>query len=575
VAEAKMPEKLGRYEVVRELGKGAMGVVYEGKDPNIGRRVAIKTARREVVEASGMADEMMERFLREAQAAGALNHPNIITIYDAAEENGMAYIAMEFLEGGDLGDIIESKRKLSMEEIVEIGANICEALEVAHSQGVVHRDIKPANILMPTDKPLKVADFGIAHVSDSNLTQDGALIGTPHYMSPEQFMGQKLDGRSDLFSVGNILYELTTGEKPFGGEALSTVMHHVIKTDPVNPTELNFAVPDALAQVIMTSLSKRPAGRYVSGQVMANALRESLKEHPDGAKLSPGGVGLAATMAGAAAPPPQETVIGGAPAGDATLPGGAPAGQDATMAGGPPAGDATMPGGAPAPDATVPGGAPAPQATLPGGAPAPEATAPGGPPPPAASAPLESTAPGSVPPPAQDSAAAGPNKGLLVGGGIAAAVVLAIVGMVAFSGGSDKEPTAPPTSSGAAGAVTEEPHYSSFRFEIWRAQNPEDYRAFNRDGVAIDALDGRLDPVKEIAVTVKDQDGNVVATRDPWDPTDLLEFPPDARPKALRYTIVLKEEGIERDGDIPLAKFAGESALMDPPIVLPAPTPES
>lgn len=561
MAEAKMPEKLGRYEIVRELGKGAMGVVYEGKDPNIGRRVAIKTARREVVEASGMADEMMERFLREAQAAGALNHPNIITIFDAAEEDGMAYIAMEFLEGGDLGDIIESKRKLSMEEIVEIGANICEALEVAHCQGVVHRDIKPANILMPTDKPLKVADFGIAHVSDSNLTQDGALIGTPHYMSPEQFMGQKLDGRSDLFSVGNILYELTTGEKPFGGEALSTVMHHVIKTDPVNPTELNFAVPDALAQVIMTALSKRPAGRYVSGQVMANALRESLKENPDPARLSPGGVGLAATMAGAAAPPPQETVIGGAPAGDATLPGGAPAGQDATVAGGPPAGDATMPGGAPAP-----------QATLPGGAPAPEATAPGGPPPPAASAPLESTASGSVPPPAQDSAAAGPNKGMLVGGGIAAAVVLAIVGMVVFSGGSE---TPPSPSNGGAGTVTEQPYYSSIRFDIWRAQNIADYRAYGKGDVTYDELNGKLDPVSVIAVTVHDQDGKVVAARDPWNPTDLLEFPPEARPKALRYTIEFKEEGYEKDGDIPLAKLTGESAVMEPPILLPPSTPGS
>ena len=473
MADPKMPEKLGRYEVVRELGKGAMGVVYEGKDPNIGRRVAIKTARREVVEASGMADEMMERFLREAQAAGALSHPNIITIYDAAEEDGIAYIAMEYLEGGDLGDIIDAKRKLGMDEIVDIGASICEALDVAHTNGVVHRDIKPANILMPTGQPLKVADFGIAHVSDSNLTQDGALIGTPHYMSPEQFMGQKLDGRSDLFSVGNILYELTTGEKPFGGEALSTVMHHVIKTDPVNPTDLNFAVPDALAQVIMTSLSKRPAGRYSTGKAMADALRESLKDNPDPAKLSPSSAALGATIASAPAPAPQETVIGGAPAGDATLPGGAPAG------------DATMPGGAPSnlestvassPGATAPGGPPPADAgaTAPGGPPPADAgaTAPGGPPP----AELAATAPGGAPPAATatgtmaEAPASGPNKGLLFGGiGAAAVVVIGI--FMALSGGGDDGTSE--TAGGAGGETStaiDQPYYKSIQFDVWQAK---------------------------------------------------------------------------------------------------------
>ena len=285
MSEQATPKKLGRYEIVRELGKGAMGVVYEGRDPNIGRRVAIKTARRDVLERSPAAAEMLERFLREAKAAGALSHPNIITIYDADEEEGMAYIAMEFLEGGDLRDLIEERRKLEPEEIAEIGATICEALAAAHDQGVIHRDIKPANILMPTNAPLKVADFGIAHVQDSTLTQDGALIGTPYYMSPEQFMGQKVDGRCDLFSVGIILYELLTGEKPFTGEAVSTIMQHVIRTMPVPPQDLNFNCPTPLSKVIMKTLAKRPAERYQDGRAMAAALRESVKPAPDMTKL--------------------------------------------------------------------------------------------------------------------------------------------------------------------------------------------------------------------------------------------------------------------------------------------------
>ena len=354
MADSRTPKKLGRYEIVRELGKGAMGVVYEGLDPNIGRRVAIKTARRDVMESSGRADEMMERFLREAKAAGKLNHPNIITIYDADEEDGMAYIAMEFLEGGDLQDLIGSKRRMQPEEVVATCATVCEALATAHENGIVHRDVKPANILMPTNKPLKVADFGIARTSDSNLTQEGSMIGTPYYMSPEQFMGQRVDGRSDLFSVGIILYEILTGEKPFDGESLSTVMHKVIKVDPVEPKELNFAINDTLNAVIMKALSKNPSQRYQNGYAFAAALRESLKDNPNGAVTLVGPAlaagGGAATMV--AAPPPgadaQATVM------NAALPGqmgGSEAAvtQQIQM----PGGAATLPVGGGAPGATV------------------------------------------------------------------------------------------------------------------------------------------------------------------------------------------------------------------------------
>lgn len=281
----EMPARLGRYEIVRELGKGAMGVVYEGRDPALNRRVAIKTARKDVMESTGMAEEMMERFLREAHSAGALDHPNIITLYDAGQEGDIAFIAMEYLEGGDLRDVLDGKRHLSTEEIAEIGATICDALQSAHERGIVHRDIKPANIMTPTDRPLKLADFGIAHVVDSELTQDGALVGTPHYMSPEQFMGQKLDGRSDLFSVGVMLYELLTGRKPYAGEALTTVMHQVLKTTPTEPAKINHRVSDALSQVVMKAMSKKPQERYATGREMAAALRESLRPYPDAVVL--------------------------------------------------------------------------------------------------------------------------------------------------------------------------------------------------------------------------------------------------------------------------------------------------
>ncbi|MBL7644971.1 MAG: protein kinase [Candidatus Hydrogenedentes bacterium] len=524
MADPKMPAKLGRYEVIRELGKGAMGVVYEGKDPNIGRRVAIKTARREVVEASGMADEMMERFLREAKAAGALNHPNIITIYDAAEEDGMAYIAMEYLEGGDLADIVDSRKRLGMEEIVEIGANICEALHVAHEHGVVHRDIKPANILMPKDKPLKVADFGIAHVSDSNLTQDGALIGTPHYMSPEQFMGQKLDGRSDLFSVGNILYELTTGEKPFGGEALSTVMHRVIKIDPVSPTELNFAIPDALAGVIMKALSKRPASRFKTGNEMAAALRESLKENPNPAILDPGAsVALSSTMAAPAPAAPVQATMISQPASEdfkSTVVGSRPASQETTIAG-------------PGPDATVPGGSPGPEATVAG-------------PPPASAVDVGATVPGLAPAQIQSAPtpSAGPNKGLLIGGGIAVALVV-IIGGIMMSGGEKTETptkTPPPDSKNGASTASSDRYYTAAIFEIYRANTEDDYKRFMQKEATLDDLAGKLSEVSgTIAIELLDSAGNVLASAPAWSAGDLIEIPAERKVGAMSYRVTITD----------------------------------
>lgn len=304
MSKPEIPRSLGRYQIVRELGKGAMGVVYEGLDPVINRRVAIKTARRDVLESSGMADELLERFLREARAAGGINHPNVITIYDAGEESGIAYMAMEYIDSGTLYDRLCAGSRMSVEEAVEIGAAVCNALAAAHEKGVVHRDVKPANIMMLADNTVKVADFGIARVSDSKLTQEGVMVGTPQYMSPEQFSGMKADGRSDLFSAAVIVYEMLTGEHPFPAHGVSAIMHQVIKVDPVPPRDLTFTINDNLSAVVMKALNKPPNKRYQDGKQMAAALVEALKENADPAVL-----GLAAPAAGDAE---ASTVITGA-----------------------------------------------------------------------------------------------------------------------------------------------------------------------------------------------------------------------------------------------------------------------
>lgn len=400
----EIPEKLGRYPIVRVLGRGAMGVVYEGRDPNIGRRVAIKTARAELLGSREDQAELLERFLREARAAGILNHPNIITIYDVGEEDGTAFIAMEFVEGQSLEEHIASRRRFPLAESVELIAQIAEGLACAHEQGIVHRDIKPANIMLPRNGPPKVADFGIARTKDSSLTQEGVLIGTPSYMSPEQFMGHGVDGRSDLFSLGIILYELLTGERPFPGEAFGTIMHHVLKSAPVAPNELNFSVGAPLGKVALKALAKAPQDRYSSGRALAAALRESLKPAPDPTVLLETGRALESTLIGQ---PPGGALDPGATVAAAPPP-AAGGGMEATVAGPPPPGQA----------ATV--------QTL------------AGPPPEGASE------PGVHPSPA-----AGKNK-LLLFAGIVAVLLLAAGGTLLFS--DQSAPSAPPFATDGASA---------------------------------------------------------------------------------------------------------------------------
>lgn len=275
------PEKLGRYEITRAIGKGAMGVVYEGRDPKIGRRVAIKTCRADIMENTDLKNELLIRFEREFQAAGKLQHPYIVTIYDVGEDAGMPYIAMEYVEGHDLRQVIEQRASYAIPALVEIAARVAEGLHHAHAHGVIHRDVKPANVILPaTGGGVKIADFGIARVEGSVLTLGGAVVGTPHYMSPEQFTGDPMDGRADLFAVGIILYEMLTGRKPFAGDSVSVLMHEVLRRAPAPPSQFNPAVPPDLDTVLLKALAKYPEERYPSGEALAAALRQAVKTAP-------------------------------------------------------------------------------------------------------------------------------------------------------------------------------------------------------------------------------------------------------------------------------------------------------
>jgi len=271
------PKKLGKYEIRRELGKGAMGVVYEGFDPTIERVVALKTIRADQLGGEDAA-EIMARFRREAQAAGRLNHPRIVSIYEYGEDAGTTFIAMEFVAGRSLRESFEQNARFSVPQIVRIMSQLLEALDYSHRQGVVHRDIKPANIMLLADGTVKVADFGIARIESSNLTQTGMILGTPSYMSPEQFMGQKIDGRSDLFSSGVILYQLLTGERPFTGSP-TTIMHKVLQENPLPPSQLNVQAPRPFDQVVKRALEKRPEDRFQTASEFAQAIRAAADAH--------------------------------------------------------------------------------------------------------------------------------------------------------------------------------------------------------------------------------------------------------------------------------------------------------
>lgn len=268
---------LGRYQVEKELGKGAMGVVYLGKDPKIGRVVAIKTMALSQEFAGDELVDARERFFREAETAGRLQHQNIVTIFDAGEEHDLAFIAMEFLKGKDLADHCKAGQLLPVPVVISIVARVAEALAYAHKQNVVHRDIKPANIMYEAQSDtVKVTDFGIARITDSSKTKTGLVLGTPSFMSPEQLAGKKVDGRSDLYSLGVMLFQMLAGVLPFRGDSMSELMYKIANEEAPDIRIIRPELPQNLADVVALSLSKRPETRYQTGDQFARDLRSSL-----------------------------------------------------------------------------------------------------------------------------------------------------------------------------------------------------------------------------------------------------------------------------------------------------------
>ncbi len=264
---------IGRYEIETELGRGAMGAVFRARDPLMDRVVAVKTILSTAL-SGPLAEEYRERFLREARAAGRLSHPGIVTVFDVGEFESTPYLVMEYVAGRTLASALESGERFSFEQIYVLGQQIAEALGFAHASGVIHRDIKPANILL-TKAPgqsaerAKIADFGVAKLSATQMTATGQLLGTPSFMPPEQFTGAPIDGRSDIFSLGVILYSLATGDKPFPGDTLTAVSYKVVHTHPLAPRLINPAVPPDLDRVILKCLEKDPANRYSRGEELA------------------------------------------------------------------------------------------------------------------------------------------------------------------------------------------------------------------------------------------------------------------------------------------------------------------
>jgi hypothetical protein len=266
--------KIGRYEIRSELGRGAMGRVFLAYDPQIDRNVAIKIVQSFAALGGAEREEARARFLREARAAGKLIHPGIVTLFDVGEVNNMPYLAMEFVKGQTLDHYCRTGALLHPAVAVQLVAGAADALAYAHAAGIVHRDIKPANLMRTSETTAKIMDFGLARGAEANLTQDGALLGTPAYMAPEQIRGQQVDGRSDLFSLGVVLYELLTGQKPFSGDSISSVIYRIVHEDPREVVTVRPDLDPALSKLLSRALAKRPEDRFQNGQELAAALRQ-------------------------------------------------------------------------------------------------------------------------------------------------------------------------------------------------------------------------------------------------------------------------------------------------------------
>ena len=286
-----MISQLGRYEVLGELGQGAMGIVYKAKDPLIDRVVAIKTINLGL--ALDEKEEYEGRFYQEAKAAGRLNHPNIVTIYDVGKSGDVAYIAMEFLQGRELRDIMNDGGLLPVDQVLDIVAQVAQGLAYAHEHGIVHRDVKPSNIMVVRDGHAKITDFGIARMASSAVrTQTGMVLGSPKYMSPEQVMGKEIDQRSDIFSLGVMLYEMLTGQAPFNGENVNAIMYQTLNAVPAPPNTLNPAVPEMVNFILAKALAKKVEDRYQNAMDFAvdlRACRDTLPRSGKQINVSPPG----------------------------------------------------------------------------------------------------------------------------------------------------------------------------------------------------------------------------------------------------------------------------------------------
>ncbi|HYL86915.1 MAG TPA: PEGA domain-containing protein [Candidatus Angelobacter sp.] len=300
--------KAGRYEIVGELGRGAMGIVFKAMDPVIGRTVAVKTIRLSE-EGTGLSrPELLTRFQTEARAAGLLTHPNIVVVYDAGEEDGLYYITMELVEGKSLQALLDGGHAFPLPRTLRIMEQTCSALQFAHERNVVHRDIKPANLMLTPDDTVKITDFGTAKILQfGTMQQTSHVMGTPSYMSPEQVKGRAVDGRSDIFSLGVLLYEMVTGEKPFPGQNITTVIYKIVNEDPVPPRQVDPSIHAGISAVIMRALAKEPEQRYQS-------CREMLEDLKNYRALSYSGASPQSTMVMGGGSP-AATVIAGNPGG--------------------------------------------------------------------------------------------------------------------------------------------------------------------------------------------------------------------------------------------------------------------
>ncbi len=280
--------KLGRYDIIRVLGKGAMGLVYEARDPNLNRRVAIKTIKVENLSEEAAA-EYEARFKTEAHSAARLQHPNIVSVYDSDRHGDMAFLVMEFIQGEDLKHHLDAGKRFSLEQSLAMMRELLSALEYAHRQSIVHRDVKPANLLIEADGRVKLTDFGVARIQDSGevTRTQGSMVGTLKYMSPEQVQGQPIDARADLFAVGIVLYQLLTGKRPFDGDTDFAIIQQIVNHTPAPPSSVNPMLPPAIDAVLARALAKKRDQRFATAQAFSQALQEAIGQAADPTVVPP------------------------------------------------------------------------------------------------------------------------------------------------------------------------------------------------------------------------------------------------------------------------------------------------